>query len=153
MLKLLQTVGLALAVANLKRRIRNLAVRGVFGAAGAIVLVVAICFFLVALHLWISDVLNPVASAAIIGGVLLAIALLLFFLASRPMREQASVAEQPLGQMGDMLSDGMARLNRAAGTEGSPLRNPVLQAASLALVAGLFLGWRGTRRGRKEDDD
>jgi hypothetical protein len=146
MLKLASTVGLALTVANLKRRIRNLAVRGILGTVGAVIAVIAICFLLVALHLWLSGVLNPIASAAIIGGVLLAIALLLFFLASRPMREQARGVEQPAAQLGNVLRDGMARLSGGSGR--SPLRDPIVLAAALALVSGIFLGWRGARFGK-----
>jgi hypothetical protein len=150
MLKLASSVGLALAVANLKRRIRNLAVRGILGAVGAVLLVVSVSFFLVAAHLWLSDLLNPIASAAIIGGVLLLIAVLLFFLASRPMREQASAVESPVEELGDTLRQGTSRLGEALGPPGSPLRNPVLQAAGLALIAGFFLGRRGKRRHDKD---
>ncbi len=149
MLKLASSVGLALAVANLKRRIRNLAVRGILGAVGAVVLVVSLCFFLVAAHLFLSGLLNPIASAAIVGGVLLAIALLLFFLASRPMREQARAVENPMEEVSDRLREGASRLNEALGPSSSPLRNPVFQAAGLALLAGFFLG----RRGRRRDED
>jgi hypothetical protein len=148
LLKLAGTAGLALAVANLRRRARNLAVRGVLAAAGAVALVVALCFFLVAVHVWLSGEFGVIASASIIGGVLLAIALLLLFLASRPMREQARAVEQPAAQIGDALGEGMARLAQAAGSPRSPLRNPVFQAAGLALIAGIFLG----RRGRRDRD-
>jgi hypothetical protein len=150
MLKLASSVGLALAVANLKRRIRYLAVRGILGAVGAVVLFISVCFFLVAAHLWLSDLLNPIASAAIIGGVLLFIAVLLFFLASRPMREQARAVESPIEELGDTLRQGASRLSEALGPPGSPLRNPVLQAAGLALIAGFFLGRRGKRRDDKD---
>lgn len=145
MLKLASSVGLALAVANLKRRIRNLAVRGILGAVGAVVLIIAVCFFLVTAHLFLSRLLNPIASAAIVGGVLLAVSLLLFFLASRPMREQARAVENPVEQLGDTFGDTASRFGEALGSAGSPLRNPVLQAAGLALVAGFFLGRRGSK--------
>jgi hypothetical protein len=148
MLKLASTVGLALAVANLKRRIRNLAVRGILGAAGGVVLVIALCFFLVAAHLFLSDVLNPIASAAIIGGVLLAIGLILLFLASRPMREQARAVENPVEQLSETFGASASRLGDALGA-GSPLKSPVLQAAGLALLIGFFLG----RRGKRRDED
>jgi hypothetical protein len=148
MLKLAGTAGLALAVANLRRRARNLAVRGVLAVAGAVALVIALCFFLVALHVWLAGELGVVASASIIGGALLAVALLLLFLASRPMREQARAVEQPAARVGDALGEGMARLAEAAGSARSPLRNPVFQAAGLALIAGIFLGRR-----RKPDRD
>lgn len=145
MLKLAGTVGLALAVANLKRRIRVLAVRGILAGCGIAVFVVSLCFFLVAAHLWLSIQVGGIGSAAIIGGVLLVVALILLFLASRPMREQARAVEQPAEQVGNVFSEGLARLGQAAGSRQSPLRNPVFQAASLALIAGLFLG-RRTRR-------
>jgi protein-S-isoprenylcysteine O-methyltransferase Ste14 len=148
-LTLLKSLGLALALANLKRRIRSLAIRGALGAVAVVVLVVALCFFLVAAHLWLSQLVNPIASAAIIGGVLLAIALLLFFLASRPMGQRARAVENPVEEVGEALSHGASRLNEALGPEGSPLRNPVFQAAGLALIAGFFLGRRG--RGRDKD--
>ena len=91
--RMLGSPALGCAVANLKRRMRAMAGRGMLGAAGAIVLVVALCFFLVAAHLWLSGLLNPIASAAIIGGVLLVIALILFFVASRPVRAARSRGE------------------------------------------------------------
>lgn len=150
MLKLASTVGLALAVANLKRRIRNLAVRGILGAGGIVVAIFAIAFLLVALHLWISSLLSPLASAAIIGGVLAVTALVLLLLASRPMREQARGVEEPAAQFGDMLRDGMTRLSGGQ----SPLASPTVLATALALAAGIFLGWRGSRaarRAREED--
>ncbi len=146
MLKLAGTAGLALAVANLRRRARNLAVRGTVGAAGIVALVIALCFFLVALHVWLSQALGAIASAAIVGGVLLALGLLLLFLASRPMREQARAVERPAGQIGDALGEGMARLAEAAGSRRSPLRNPLFQAAGLALIVGIVLGRRTSRR-------
>ena len=146
MLKLAGTAGLALAIANLRRRARNLAVRGAIGAVGATVLVIALCFFLVALHVALSGELGAIASASIIGGVLLAVALLLLFLASRPMREQARAVERPAGQVGDALGEGMARLAQAAGSTRSPLRNPLFQAATLALIVGIVLGRRTSHR-------
>ncbi len=147
MWNVLRTVGLALAVANLKRRIRNLVTRGILGAAGGVVFVIAVCFLLVAAHLALSALLNPIASAAIIGGVLLGVAFVLFFLASRPMREQAREVEDPIGQLGDTVREGASRLSDALGPQGSPLRNPIFQAAGLALIAGFFLGRRGRHRG------
>lgn len=146
MLRLASSVGLALAVANLKQRMRALAARGVLGAAGVVLAVIALCFFLVAAHLYLSDLLNPIASAAIIGGVLLVIALILFFLASRPIRQQARAVEDPVEEASERLREGASRFNEALGPPGSPLRNPVVQAAGLALIAGFFLGRRGGRR-------
>jgi hypothetical protein len=146
MLRLFSSVGMALAIANLKQRIRNLATRGILGLVGLVVLIVSLCFFLVAGHLYLSQLLNPIASAAIIGGVLLLIALILFFLASRPMRAQSRMAEDPVAELSETFRQGRERFNEALGPEGSPLRNPVFQAAALAIVAGFVLG-RRTRRG------
>ena len=151
MLKLAGTVGLALAVANLKRRIRVLAVRGILGAIGGIFVVAAAVFFLVAAHVWMSSHIGAVLSAAIIGGVLLLIGLLLLFLASRPMREQSRAIEQPATQAGYALGESVASLAKAAGAGGSPLKNPVFQASALALIAGIFLGrYRSRRRLRPQ---
>ncbi len=138
-------MGLALAVAKLKQRIRSLAIRGTLGVAGLIVLIVSVCFFLVAAHLYLSELLNPIASAAIIGGALLLIALILFFLASRPLGEAR--AENPVEELSQTFQEGRERINDALGPEGSPLRSPVVQAAALAVVAGFFLGRRTNRGG------
>lgn len=158
MFKLLSSIGFALALADLKRRIRHWVRSGVIGAVGALFAIIAVCFLLVALHLWISGLLNPIASAAIIGGVLLVISIILFFVASRPMKERAPPARESVaeatgaGGIGDALGEGFARLSQAAGAGGSPLRNPLFQAASLALIAGFFFG-RRTRRGNDRDGD
>ena len=149
MIRLASSVGLALALANLRQRLRKIALRGGLAVAGAIVLVAAICFFLVAGHLYLSTHLNPIASAAIIGGVLLAIALLLLFLASRPIRDPDT--DKRLGEAGDKLREATARLTDALGPPGTPLRNPVVAAFGLTLVLGFLLGRRSRRR--DPDDD
>lgn len=141
MLKLASSIGLALAVANLKRRIRILAVRSILAAIAAVVGVTALVFFLVAGHLALTQAVGAVASAAIIGAVLLVLALLLFFLASRPMREQSRAVEEPAAQFEHVIGDGLSRLRGA----GAPLRSPMLFASILALAAGLFLGRRSKR--------
>lgn len=144
MLKFASSIGLALAVADLKRRIRYFVRSGILGGVGLAILLIAVSFLLVALHLYLSDVLNPIASAAIIGGVLLLIALILFFIASRPLKPRARTAsgETPAGQIGDALREGFSRLGEAAGAGASPLRNPVLPAAGIALFIGYLLGRR-----------
>ncbi|HEX9905722.1 MAG TPA: phage holin family protein [Propylenella sp.] len=148
MLKLASAVGLGLAAANLRRRIRGLAVRGMLGVVGIIILVIAVCFFLLAAHLYLSVLLDPIASAAIIAGILLAIALVLLFLASRPMRERARGVEQPAAEIRRAVNEGLAGLG--LGAEGSPLRSPVLLSSLFALLAGILLGSRASRR--KRDD-
>jgi energy-coupling factor transporter transmembrane protein EcfT len=154
LLTLIRSVGLAVALAELKRRVRAMAQRGVLGFVGAIVFVIALCFFLVAAHLYLSSLLNPIASAAIIGGVLLLIALILFFLASRPIDGKARASgDDQAAQLGDAIKDGAARIGDAfsGGGGGGPLQNPVLLAAGFALFAGFLLGRQGRRR-RRDDE-
>lgn len=148
---LLKTAGLAFAVANLKRRIRALAVKGILAGAAAVIAIVAICFLLVALHIWLSGLLNPVASAAIIGVVLLVIAGALLFLASRPNAANASpIPVAPAAAGGE---PGWAKLAQSFTGGEQPLASPVFQAAALALIAGFFLGRRRPDRDRDEDAD
>ena len=149
MLRLFSALGLTLALANLKQRVRAVALRGGLGVAGAIVLVIALCFFLVAAHLYLSTLLNPIASAAIIGGVLLVIALILFFLASRPLRAQGRGADDPLGEAGETLRGAASRVSEALGPPDAPLRHPAIMIAGLTLIVGFLLG----RRGRRNDPD
>jgi hypothetical protein len=145
MLRLASTVGMALAVANLRRRLRVLAVRAGYGVAGTIVLVFALAFILVTAHLGLSRLVDPIASAAIIGFALLFLGVVLLFVASRPRREQSRAVEHPVGQMGSLLSDGIKHLSSTSATEPNPLRNPVFQVSLLALAAGFFLGRRRPR--------
>ena len=151
MFKLASSIGLALALAELKQRIRHWIRSGIFGVVGAVIAVIALCFLLVALHLYLSGLLNPIASAAIIGGVLLLIAIILFFIASRPMRASpaAQSAPSPATGVGSMFSENFAKFGQLAGASGSPIRNPLFQAAGIALIVGYLLG----RRGRRSKDD
>jgi hypothetical protein len=143
----LKAAGLALAVANLKQRIRALAIKGGLAAAGLLISVIALCFFLVALHVLLSEAVGSAGSAAIIGGVLLLIALVLFFIASRPTKTSAAPA--PLsGAAGQSWS----RLAQSATSGESPLMSPVFQAAALALVAGFFLGRKRPERDDQDED-
>jgi hypothetical protein len=145
MLKLASSVGFALALANLRRRVRRLVTQGILGAVAAVIFVIGLCFLLVAVHLWLSELLSPVASAAIIGGVLLAVALILLLLAAYfpDRRRGLDSTASPL----DAVGDGMARLNEALTGGQSVLTNRVLQLAGVALV-GFILG----RRSRREKD-
>lgn len=151
MFKLASSIGFALALAELRQRIRHWVRSGILGAIGGVILIIALCFLLVALHLYLSGLLNPIASAAIIGGALLLIALILFFLASRPMRAKPATAnaQSAMAGAGDTISESISRLGQMAGASGSPIRNPLFQAAGVALVVGYLLG----RRGRKPKDD
>jgi hypothetical protein len=150
MFKLASSIGLALALAQLRQRIRHAVRSGILGAIGCVILVIAFGFLLIALHFYLSDLLNPIASAGIIGGVLLLIAVVLLFLASRPMRAKPAAAEahKPGAGVGDALSDGLSKLGEMTAAGGSPIRNPLLQAAGIALVVGYLLG----RRGRRKED-
>ena len=147
MFKLLKSIGLALVVADLKRRIRYVVRSGILGLIGALVAIIALCFFLAAAHLYLSSLLNPIASAAIIGGVLLAIALILFFIASRPMSKSVPkpAEREPTAGVGDAIREGVAKFGEAAAASNSPLRNPVVQTAGMALIAGFLLGRRSKR--------
>ena len=154
MFKIASSIGFALALAELKQRIHHWVKSGIFGAVGCVILIIALCFLLVALHLYLSDLLNPIASAAIIGGVLLLLAIILFFLASRPMRvKPASNTPSPAAGAGDAFSEGFAKLGQMAGGSGSPIRNPLFQAAGVALVVGYLLGRRGRRQKDDSEDD
>jgi hypothetical protein len=155
MFKLASSIGLALAVAELRLRIRHWIRSGIFGVVGAVILVIAICFLLVALHLYLSGLLNPIASAAIIGGVLLLIAIVLFFLASRPMRSASAPAAKPVSQTADTFSESLSRLGQMGGA-GGLFANPLVPIAGVALVVGYLLGRRGRRSGddkRDKEDD
>jgi hypothetical protein len=145
----LKAAGLALAVANLKQRIRALAIKGALAAAGLLISVIALCFFLVTLHVFLSEAVGSAGSAAIIGGVLHLIALVLFFIASRPTTTSAAPA--PLA--GGAASQSWSRLAQSATSGESPLMNPVFQAAALALAAGFFLGRKRPERDDEDDDD
>jgi len=146
MLKLISSIGLALTLAELKQRIRRLVTQGMLGAIGAVILLVGLIFLLVALHLWISVLLNPIASAAIIGGTLLFVALIFFLVAkakggaaapSRPA-PAASRPQENLAGLADLL--------------GSPaLRNQALLVGGLALILGFMFGRRA--RGDGDDDE
>lgn len=152
MLKLASSLGFAMALADLRRRIRAWIRSGIFAAAGAVILLVSICFFLVALHLWFSQLLNPIASASIIGGVLLLIALILFVVAfgAKGSGSVTRSAADQADDIGGAMQDGMSRLSAALGP-GSPLKNPIFQAAALAIIAGFVLG-RKSKRDRGQED-
>lgn len=147
MLRLLSSIGLSLAAADLKRRVRYLVRSGILGAVGALFALIALCFFLIAAHLALSIWLTPIASAAIIGGVLLVIALILFFVASRPMKKSTPrpIVQESASGMGDAIREGMAKFGEAAGASDSPLRNPIVQTAGMALIMGFLLGRRSKR--------
>ncbi len=142
MFKLAGSVGLAYALAELRQRIRRGVRGGMLGVIAAVLFIIAVCFFLVALYLWLAGVLNPIASAAIIGGGLLLIALILFAVAASMFKGPAR-AEPPKSigaELGNALRGGMDRLSAAASSSQSPLNNPLLQAVGLAIVVGFLLG-------------
>ena len=142
MLKLASSIGLALALSEFKQRMRRLAAQGMLALVGGIFLLIAFCFFLVAAHLYLSRLLNPIASAAIIGGALVVVALILFLLAR--LQGTAAPRRAPAPQTSP-VEDGMAKLNEAFGA--LPAANPALVIAGLALVLGFLFG----RRARRDD--
>ncbi len=135
MFKLASSIGFALALAELKQRVRRLVTQGILGAIGAVLFLIGFCFLLVAAHLYLSQLLNPIASAAIIGGALLVIALIFFLIASMTGSGAARRA-----QPASVAEDNMARLADAVGPK--PLANPALVIAGLALVLGFLFGRR-----------
>ena len=149
MLRQIGALGMTLALANVRRRVRALAVRGVLGVLGVAVLLIALCFLLVAVYLWLALLVGPVVSAAILGGALLAVAIILLLLASRPMRGQAK-AEEAVEDAVDSLRESASKLADALGAERQALRSPVMVGAGLALIVGFLLGRQGRRRGGGE---
>ena len=142
MLKLASSIGFALALAELKQRVRRLVTQGILGLMGAIFFLMGLCFLLVAAHLYLSVLLNPIASAAIIGGALVVIALIFFLIASVKGSGAARRAPAPSASA---TGDNMARLADAVGS--TPLANPALVIAGLALLLGFLFG----RRARSGD--
>jgi Putative Actinobacterial Holin-X, holin superfamily III len=143
MLKLASSIGIAFALAELKQRVRRVVTQGVLGAIGVAFLLIGICFLLVAAHLWLSQVLNPVASAAIIGGALLLIALIFFLVAG--MKGRGAARRPPPPPRVDTAEENLGRLGDALGA--APFASPALLIAGLALILGFVFG----RRSRGED--
>ncbi len=138
MLKLASSIGFALALAELKQRVRRLVTQGILGAIGGVILLIGLCFLLVAAHLYLSMLLNPIASAAIIGGALVVIALIFFAVAGAKGRGQrrppapprAEAAQESIGRFGEALGG------------AAPLASPAFLVAGLALVLGFMFGRR-----------
>ncbi len=142
MLKLASSIGLALALSELKQRMRRLVAQGVMGLLSGVFFLIGLCFLLVAAHLYLSRLLNPIASASIIGGVLIFVALILF-LAAR-MKGAGAPSHAPTPQAAS-VEENMAKLSRAVGS--TPLANPAVVIAGLALLLGFLFG----RRTRSDD--
>jgi hypothetical protein len=138
MLKLIGTAGIAFAVTKLKRRIGAFVRKGILAVVGGIAGLISLCFFLVAAHLWMSQHVGSTLSACIIGGVLLAIALLFVFLATRS--SDAEEVAEPVSRPDEPAGYAVTELARMVSGRQSAWRSPVLQAAGLALIAGIFLG-------------
>lgn len=141
MLKLISSIGIALTLAELKQRVRRLVTQGILGAVGVIFLLIGLCFLLVAAHLYLSSLLNPIASAAIIGGALVFIAFILFVAA----RMKGSGAARSAPPPRPSAEENMARLADTVGAP--PLANPALIIAGLALLLGFLFG----RRAKSDD--
>jgi hypothetical protein len=143
MLKLISSIGLALTLAEIKQRVRRLVTQGILSAIGLAFLLIGVCFLLVAGHLYLSKLLNPIASAAIIGGALLFVALIFFLVASAKGR----AAPRPAAAPRTSVDESMSRVGDALG--GTSLASPALMIAGLALLLGFLFG----RRSGKSDDD
>jgi hypothetical protein len=143
MLKLISSIGLALTLAEIKQRVRRLVTQGILSAIGLAFLLIGVCFLLVAGHLYLSKLLNPIASAAIIGGALLFVALIFFLVASA----KGSAAPRPAAAPRTSVDESMSRVGDALG--GTSFASPALMIAGLALLLGFLFG----RRSGKSDDD
>jgi hypothetical protein len=81
-------------------------------------------------------------SAGIIGGALLLVGVLLILFGARFV-EQSTARERQASDIADDLGDSATRA--LAPSKASPLRNPLVQAASLAFLVGIVLGRRSHR--------
>ncbi len=141
MLRFATTAGLALAAANIRSRIRALSIRVALAAVGALFLIGAASFALVAAYLGLQPRLGPIGAAGAIAFALLLIGLVFLFFAQRAPREQ--IREMDHAASGS-LQDQYAQLGRAL-SSGGTLSNPVVLIAGAALVAGYLFGRRGKR--------
>ena len=143
MLKFAGTVGLAYAAANIKRRIRAAINQAVLAGIALVFLLGAAAFALIALHVWLSEEIGPMASAGLIAVILLLLAAIFLLLARREPRRQPPPAENVSEQLGETLQQGYARLAQAGGG-GSPWTNPVVLGMAAALALGILLGRRSS---------
>lgn len=144
MLKFATTAGLALAVANIRSRIRAAAIRLVLAVIGAVFVVGAAAFALVAGYFALAPWIGPIGAAGAIAAFLLVVGLVFLFFASRAPREQIRAIDASASQS---MQEQYARLGRAL-SSGGALTNPVVLISAAALVAGYLVG----RRGRRRDD-
>jgi hypothetical protein len=142
MLKLAGSLGLSIALAELKRRITRIVRQGAFALVAAAFFLIGFCFLLVALHLWLSRFLHdPAFSAIIIGCALVLIALILLLVARQIGKGGARRPAMP--DPAERVGEGLSGLQDAFGG-GPAIANPALVISGLALVLGFVLG-----RGRK----
>jgi len=142
MFRLLSSISLAYGAANLRRRVRVLVMQAVLAAIAVVILLFAIGYGLSALHIFLSGVWTPLISAGVIAGTLLVIGLIVMMLALRPRREQSRAVEKPLHDLSAGAENTYRRMQRSLTESGSPLANPVVQAAGVALIIGVLLGRR-----------
>ncbi|MBZ8132106.1 phage holin family protein [Afifella sp. IM 167] len=142
MFRLLSSISLAYGVANLRRRIRMLVMQAVLAAIALVILLFAIGYGLAALHIFLSGLWTPLISAGAIAGALLVIGLIVLILALRPRREQSRAVEKPMREVSAGAEHAYRRVQRSLTESGSPLANPVVQAAGVALIIGVLLGRR-----------
>ncbi|MYZ49063.1 hypothetical protein [Propylenella binzhouense] len=141
MLRFATTAGLALAAANIRSRMRALAIRLVLFALAGLFFVGAAAFGLVAAYVALVPVLGPIGAAGAVGGFLLLVALVLFLFARRAPREEIRRIDASASAG---MQDQYAELGRLL-SSGGILTNPVVLAAATALAAGYLVG---RRRGR-----
>ncbi|SEP61440.1 Putative Holin-X, holin superfamily III [Faunimonas pinastri] len=151
MFNLLRTVGLAYAVANLKERLKTLAIKGVLAVVALIVLLYALLFLLVCAFAALSHWVGPIGAAAIVAAVLIVIAVILVVVAMKmgaspggsSSKTQAAAA-MPTDQILNAARSGYERINNVARRSRSraPWKNPIYQLAGAALLTGVIVGRR-----------
>jgi hypothetical protein len=138
---------LALESDRLQRALRRAAQEILFSLIAAVVALVGAGFLFAALFLYLLEVVNAWQAGLVTGAIILALAGLLVWLAGRTRSRPAS--PQPAGrpeQPAQGRRGAAAELGEAASAAlGQPGLRPV-DAAMIALVSGMTLGLRASRR-------
>jgi hypothetical protein len=124
-----------------------LVTRGALAVMGGLLLLAAATILLIAVYAVLAEWFGPIAAAAMIATLLVILGLFFLLLSARVARAQEFERSSPAS--GAPLDGASGRV--ACPPTRSPLRNPIVQAAGVALAAGLLLGRRskGKRRRRR----
>ena len=93
---------------RMKRAARKAVRKTALGAAAAICALVALGFFTAAGFLWLSATLDPVAAAAIVGGIYLAFAVLAIILAGNDRTDEPEPAPVVWSSLAEAFLAGLA---------------------------------------------